>query len=524
MTAISSGSSGKRVMTNQLLATEVFTPTQPATYTFVERDEATSRRIAQALQTPGMQIVLYGPTGSGKTTLIRNKLDQLGPEHTVTCRCTASTTFSEILTSAMSKLNAVYVAEESSGRGQRSLKVTASILGTGGGLEYTGKQKPETVTKSVTRPPVTVEQLGEYLGKAKAPLIIEDLHKVANKEKERVAEAMKLFMDLAAEYPVLRMIVLGARDTAEDILSLDTEMKNRVAEIGVSPMTRGELKQILKKGEGCLNISFPDTVANRIVLFCCGMPAVAHQLALNLCFEAGVQETISPPLSPVVLDAGMLEAATYIYLEDQAATFRKDFEAASRSKRSSKFDNYRTILRTLSYALGGLTRSELLQRIQRRYNDYPPSNLSVCLKRLTTNGDRGGLIVVDPLTKKYKFEDPKACAYAAMRFSAEKWADYCIVAVNYSEKKLIQKVQLLRDEGDRVEDIQPWNRAELIDAMLKGTTFTTVKYFDSESVWRRQKEVSLVELKGKYFLRVDDESIEADTLGDLPDLMEAETF
>ena len=66
--------------------------------------------------------------------------------------------------------------------------------------------------------------------------------------KPDVAEAMKLFMDLAGDYPNLRIIALGARDTAEDILKLDAEMANRVAEIGVDPMSLTELKMILAKG------------------------------------------------------------------------------------------------------------------------------------------------------------------------------------------------------------------------------------------------------------------------------------
>ena len=105
-----------------------------------------------------------------------------------------------------------------------------------------------------------------------------------------------------------------------------------------------------------------------------------------------------------------------------------------------------------------------------------------------------------------------------MRFAAEKWADYCIIAVDYDENGLIKTAHLFRDEGDRVEDRQSWNRAELIDAMLKGTTFVTAK--DSSSGWGRVSEVSLIKVGSDYFLRVDDRSIAEDMLGELPQLDE----
>jgi Flp pilus assembly CpaF family ATPase len=51
---------------------DVFTPTKPARYTFVERESINDKLVA-ALRTPGKQIVVYGYTGSGKTTLLETK-------------------------------------------------------------------------------------------------------------------------------------------------------------------------------------------------------------------------------------------------------------------------------------------------------------------------------------------------------------------------------------------------------------------------------------------------------------------
>lgn len=46
---------------------EIFTPTRPANLTYVERDKE-SEQLIRALKTPGKQIIVYGNSGSGKTT------------------------------------------------------------------------------------------------------------------------------------------------------------------------------------------------------------------------------------------------------------------------------------------------------------------------------------------------------------------------------------------------------------------------------------------------------------------------
>ena len=122
----------------------------------------------------------------------------------------------------------------------------------------------------------------------------------------------------------------------------------------------------------------------------------------------------------------------------------------------------------------------------------------------------------DAVNQKYRFTDPRACAYAAMRFASQKWADYCVIAVDVSND-LIDTVRVCRDEGKTLVDDQTWNRAELVGAMLKGTTFVT-SVLGVEGGWNKLKQVVLVEMGGERFLRVDGVQQASDYLGALPPL------
>ena len=80
------------------LTRDVFTPTKPARIAFVERDTVNDK-LVNSLSTPGKQIVVYGHSGTGKTTLLVNKLTQLYERH-ITTRCMKGLKFEQLILDA----------------------------------------------------------------------------------------------------------------------------------------------------------------------------------------------------------------------------------------------------------------------------------------------------------------------------------------------------------------------------------------------------------------------------------------
>src|SRR5580658_8220840 len=90
----------------------VFTPSSPAKISFIERDNTVNDELVDALKTPGTQIILYGHSGAGKTTLIVNKLTQTYENHIIT-RCMVDMTMNHVIVDAFDQLNVFYEKEKS---------------------------------------------------------------------------------------------------------------------------------------------------------------------------------------------------------------------------------------------------------------------------------------------------------------------------------------------------------------------------------------------------------------------------
>lgn len=98
-----------------------------------------------------------------------------------------------------------------------------------------------------------------------------------------------------------------------------------------------------------------------------------------------------------------------------------------------------------------------------------------------------------------------------------KWADYCIAARRYnSDHTHIVKVRLYPDNGDALGSAQEWTRAQVVEALKRGTTFVTIVKGDNGQ-WKRGEDVRRVTIGGADYIRTDNNNTAKDNLGNLPD-------
>ncbi len=269
---------------------DVFTPTKPARIAFIDREEINDK-LVRALQMPGKQLIVYGHSGSGKTTLLANKLCQLYERH-ITTRCMKGMIFEQIMLDAFDQLEPFYTSEHNvAEKSEISSAITGNYFSIKCKINETAKTEQSKKEQRVLPPQLTPQALGKFLGSKKCCWVIEDFHKIDSEEKTKLAQLMKVFMDLSDEYSDLKIVAIGAVNTARQVVQYDDEMRNRVAEIHVALMTENEIENIVSKGEEALNIIFGNDFKSLIANYSNGLASVCHHLCLYMCEIVGINET-----------------------------------------------------------------------------------------------------------------------------------------------------------------------------------------------------------------------------------------
>lgn len=396
-------------MTEIYQTTKVFTPTTPARLTFVER-ESVQDRLVYSLNTPGKQIVVYGHSGVGKTTLLVNKLHQIYETH-ITTRCMNGMSFNEILLDAFGQLERVYISESSEKKQcVISTHLSNDFLNIKSQLTTSRTHEHSRKLSPVLPPQLTPQNLGKFLGEVNGCWVLEDFHKVDDVEKQKISQIMKVFMDLSDEYENLKIIAIGAVNTARQVIAYDEEMKNRVSEIPVLLMTDDEIRKIIISGEDRLKVLFPEALKTQIIKHSIGMASICHSLCLSMCINAGITQTVTE--NEYSFTQRDWKKALEMLLDETSDTIKSAFEKALKKKRKNKFHHSQIIINALcDFKETGAGRIDLLSKIKRMHTDYPNNGIKTKLDSLCLV-ENGEILRFDSNSGAYSFRNPNYLAYA----------------------------------------------------------------------------------------------------------------
>lgn len=306
--------------------TDVFTPTSPATVTFVDRlTDDTNNRLVRALELPGNQIVIYGHSGSGKSTLLENILFRTYDKQ-VNTDCMKGMTFEEVILDAFDQLEEFYVDEVTNNRKTKiDVKAKADYLAIKAQLGSSYENASGEKHVRILPPQLTPQNLGRLLGQAGYCWVLEDFHKIEGEEKERLAQMMKVFVNLSRTYKDLKVIALGAVNTARQVVKSDKEMRRRVSEIHVDLMDDDEIKKIIKKGCNALNIVIDQELQEDIAHHSNGLPSICHKICYLMCSDALITETVEEEIEFTYAD---LQKALSEYIKDEEDSLLDAFDSA----------------------------------------------------------------------------------------------------------------------------------------------------------------------------------------------------
>lgn len=395
-----------------ILAEDVFTPTSSAKRGFIGRGEVQSD-LQAALRTPGTQIIVYGESGAGKSSLVDHSLLDLGRKHLST-HCTGATTYTEILASVFDELG-VFAISDLSAENSIGSEIGGSIGSDVVAAKIESHLKSEDTQGSVSQPVVktqlTPQRVEAELAQRQITWIIEDLHKVKPEVKEQVADLLKVFVNRASKRT--GVVVLGAAETAGAIVRAPADVKTRVAQLSVKPLTPEELSQILEKGALLLNVDFSE-VKDEIIRLSSGVASATHALALRCLQQLGIETPVLGEARLITHDVLVLAARSYA--RSMSGNMKEDFEKGVFLKRVRKFDNCAVILRAIAgLPERGGTHAEILAQIKESTPGYPAGNLSAFLPQLASD-ERGGLLRNTP-DGRWRYDEPLQHTYAQILFN-----------------------------------------------------------------------------------------------------------
>jgi len=100
-----------------------------------------------------------------------------------------------------------------------------------------------------------------------------------------------------------------------------------------------------------------------------------------------------------------------------------------------------------------------------------------------------------------------------------KWADYLISEVSYGENNLITKIMQHQDNGKTISQGEIIDRDTLTNNLGHGAKYMTV--YSASSRFKVGKNVKYFRAFDGHYIRIDNNKVNHDNLGDLPELGES---
>ncbi len=387
---------------------EVYTPNTSAKLTYIKRG-IIENDLEKYISLPGKQIFIYGHSGSGKTTLLRNKLKELN-QNFIKTHCETNSTFNEILLQAFDNLNRFYISEKSSNSKYTiSSQIKAEYNHISSSINASTSISEEQKTVRIVPPQLTPQKLASFLGEIDCVWIIEDFHKVAQEEKQRIVDVIKIFIDSANDFNKVKIICIGAVGTARELIELDDNLNSRVAELYVPLLTNNEINKIVSKGNNLMNIKMSENLIEKIVYYSNNLASITHQICYDLCFEKSIRQS---SIWKRKLDDDEFKTAVNSFVRKNSDTFNKLYE-------SILCQSYGwNILKTFDYKEKEyLTFEEIKRGIP---NDKKPNSeeLEDYLSQLGSS-KYNEIIRFDRNSKKYSISTPFFRAFLKMKLALE---------------------------------------------------------------------------------------------------------
>lgn len=363
---------------------------------YIERD-AVDERFKSALE-DGNEVIVYGSSKQGKTSLILKHLDQ---SQYVKVECSPQTQPIDIYKSILRQLNIRYVESETSENGSEhggkissGFKIKIPFIGdTGvdGELSDKASQKTSQTVTSVEYNLALAQDVSELLNAQdlRKFVVLENFHYLTTEVQEALAYDLRTFQDHHIIF-----IVLGIWREANRLVQFNGDLLDRITEVPVEPWEEIDFRRVIKKGSELLNVDF-SAVESRLISDSFDSVGVVQEICKLCCVSAGVNSTSE---NKVEISEEHLESALAKKANDYGVRHVRNFESfvdirvrtSSQSGKLSLAFPYYFVKLLLTQEFKeierGLSRATLLEEIRRihhRPEDVRSGDLGQFLHNIT---------------------------------------------------------------------------------------------------------------------------------------------
>lgn len=432
---------------------DVFTPGTIAKVNYLRRMEL-EKRISTSLDTPGVQIILYGHSGSGKTTVIRKLLDEKNYKF-VRTQCTTDKTLNAIILDAFSQLDRYCVSEQTFKSGQKiGSALKSEIESIKAEISCVTENSSEQKLIRLLPPRLTQQKLAEIFRETGQIWMIEDFHKLSDEEKQKLADVMKIFVDEANDMDGIlqpsKIICLGAVNTPRELITLDPNLSSRVDQIKVPLLKDEEIKEIIEQGCHLLNVVMSDKLVQNLVSYSNNIGSLAHFMCLDICNDLDVKKTT---FKRVLVQDNSFEVAIKGYLNRNSDTLQKSYDLITAKNKAAWY-----VLKTLNmYNKDSISYSTLINRINPKHIQLTEDDIQQALAELQSHPYY--IIRYDEDRDSYTFSTPFWSAFIRIQLESEQ-------AERNKKKKMNNKHALIIDQ-DSFEAMTFRNFLDLYEEQFK---------------------------------------------------------
>ena len=237
-----------------------FTPSAPVENEAVFAGRASqAQRLLNAIYDKGRHVVLFGERGVGKTSLSLVTATALPEDDWCSIRvsCNADDTFTSLWRRIVGKL--------------------AALDGRRLSLEQ------EEALQSLGSPSDLLAILGDE-GERRAVIFIDEFDRIGDPQvSSRMADLIKVLSD---ERHDITLVVVGVADEASRLVVAHPSVQRALVEIHLPRMTMDELRQVVLKAAGAMDIEVEPRGVDIIAYLSFGLPYFAHLIGLAACRTA----------------------------------------------------------------------------------------------------------------------------------------------------------------------------------------------------------------------------------------------